>query len=222
MEPNWLRDKLRLSNFLMKGLDETTGVETETKIPLDLPKDVVTGPPKATDRDFFANLYSGDVTSGPLEPSSLTPEDYYAYLESWYRAQKGLCSQTAAFLEQQTGFGGEGVVGLGGGDGRVPAPHGHPPGRPLVLHEVSSPGGGSGISAAAMAAAAAGGIPSLSSSSSAAGRRSAAFAGGLPPPPRSTSTSTLPSAAAPNQHSGIYIPVSALENLRTSMPALAR
>ena len=220
MEPNWLRDKLRLSNLLRKGLDETTGVETETKIPLDLPKDVVTGPPKAADRDFFANLYSGDVTSGPLEPSSLTPEDYYAYLESWYRAQKGLCSQTAAFLEQQTGFGGEGVVGLGG-DARVPVPHGHHQGRPLVLHEVSSPGGGSGVSAAAMAAAAAGGIPSLSSSS-AAGRRSAAFAAGLPPPPRSTSTSTLSSAAAPNQHSGIYIPVSALENLRTSMPALAR
>ena len=218
MEPNWLRDKLRLSNFLRRGLDETTAVETETRIPLDLPKDVVTGPPKAADRDFFANLYSGDVASGPLEPSSLTPEDYYAYLESWYRAQKGLHSQTAAFLEQQTASPGEGVgIGLGA-DGRVPLPHGHH-GRPLVLHEVSSPGGG--ISAMAVAAAATGGIPSLSSSSSAA--RRSAFAGGLPPPPRSTSTSTLPSSATgQNQHSGIYIPVSALENLRTSMPALAR
>ena len=204
-------------------MDETTAVETETRIPLDLPKDVVTGPPKAADRDFFASLYSGDVASGPLEPSSLTPEDYYAYLESWYRAQKGLHSQTAAFLEQQTvaglGGGGEGHVGHVGHDGRVAFPHGHH-GRPLVLHEVSSPGGGSGISAMAVAAAAAGGIPSLSSSSSAA--RRAAFAGGVPPPPRSTSTSTLPSSAGQNQHSGIYIPVSALENLRTSMPALAR
>ena len=39
------------------------------------------------ERDFFSHLYSGDMTS--LE-SGAVPEDYYNYLESWYRAQKGL------------------------------------------------------------------------------------------------------------------------------------
>jgi hypothetical protein len=38
------------------------------------------------ERDFFSHLYSGDMTA--LEGSSV-PEDYYNYLESWYRAQKG-------------------------------------------------------------------------------------------------------------------------------------
>ena len=40
----------------------------------------------AVERDFFSHLYSGDMTA--LEGSSV-PEDYYNYLESWYRAQKG-------------------------------------------------------------------------------------------------------------------------------------
>lgn len=219
MEPNWLRDKLRLSNLLRTGLNETTAVETETRIPLDLPKDCVTAP-KAPPGDFYASLYSGDVASGPLEPSSLSPEDYYAYLESWYRAQKGLHSQTAAFMEHQAvdGLAGGGGSGVGvGSDGRVAVPHGYQ-GRPLVLHEVSSAVGGGGGIGLGISTAATGGIPLLSSS---AARRSA-FAGGLPPPPRSTSTSTLTSSAGQHQHSGIYIPVSALENLRTSMPALAR
>ena len=39
------------------------------------------------EKDFFSHLYSGDMTS--LE-SGAVPEDYYNYLESWYRAQKGL------------------------------------------------------------------------------------------------------------------------------------
>ena len=37
------------------------------------------------DMDFFSHLYSGDMTA--METGSV-PEDYYAYLESWYRAQK--------------------------------------------------------------------------------------------------------------------------------------
>jgi hypothetical protein len=41
------------------------------------------------ERDFFAHLYSGDMAS--LE-SGAVPEDYYNYLETWYRAQKGLIS----------------------------------------------------------------------------------------------------------------------------------
>ena len=38
------------------------------------------------ERDFFSHLYSGEMTA--LEGSSV-PEEYYNYLESWYRAQKG-------------------------------------------------------------------------------------------------------------------------------------
>ena len=40
-----------------------------------------------SERDFYSHLYSGDMTA--LE-SGVVPEDYYNYLESWYRAQKGL------------------------------------------------------------------------------------------------------------------------------------
>jgi hypothetical protein len=43
------------------------------------------------ERDFYSHLYSGDMTS--LE-SGVVPEDYYNYLESWYRAQKGLNSSS--------------------------------------------------------------------------------------------------------------------------------
>ena len=45
------------------------------------------------ERDFFAHLYSGDMTA--LE-SGAVPEDYYNYLESWYCAQKGLVSPASA------------------------------------------------------------------------------------------------------------------------------
>jgi hypothetical protein len=41
------------------------------------------------ERDFYSHLYSGDMTS--MEAGAV-PEDYYNYLESWYRAQKGLNS----------------------------------------------------------------------------------------------------------------------------------
>lgn len=44
------------------------------------------------ERDFFAHLYSGDMAA--LE-SGAVPEDYYNYLESWYRAQKGLAPATS-------------------------------------------------------------------------------------------------------------------------------
>ena len=43
-------------------------------------------PVSDVERDFFSHLYSGDMTA--LEGNSV-PEDYYNYLESWYRAQKG-------------------------------------------------------------------------------------------------------------------------------------
>ena len=45
------------------------------------------------ERDFYSHLYSGDMTA--LE-SGAVPEDYYNYLESWYRAQKGLNSGSGA------------------------------------------------------------------------------------------------------------------------------
>ena len=39
------------------------------------------------DRDFFTHLYTGE-TSGLN--SSAVPEDYYTYLEGWYRYSYGL------------------------------------------------------------------------------------------------------------------------------------
>ena len=42
------------------------------------------------ERDFYAHLYSGDMTA--LESGATIPEDYYTYLDSWYRAQRGLGS----------------------------------------------------------------------------------------------------------------------------------
>ena len=42
------------------------------------------------ERDFYAHLYSGDMTA--LESGASIPEDYYTYLDSWYRAQRGLGS----------------------------------------------------------------------------------------------------------------------------------
>ena len=44
------------------------------------------------EKDFFSHLYSGDMTA--METGSV-PEDYYSYLESWYRAQKGLHPSTS-------------------------------------------------------------------------------------------------------------------------------
>ncbi len=46
------------------------------------------------ERDFFAHLYSGDMAS--LETGTGVPEDYYNYLESWYRAQKGLVATASS------------------------------------------------------------------------------------------------------------------------------
>ena len=39
-------------------------------------------------KDFFSQLYSGNIP--PDLESGAVPEDYYNYLEAWYRAQKGL------------------------------------------------------------------------------------------------------------------------------------
>ena len=54
------------------------------------------GPPGGPDveRDFYAHLYSGDMTA--LESGANIQEDYYNYLDSWYRAQKGLVSPTTS------------------------------------------------------------------------------------------------------------------------------
>ncbi|XP_071746398.1 uncharacterized protein [Lepeophtheirus salmonis] len=41
------------------------------------------------DKDFYSHLYSGDMTG--LEAGSVQ-EDYYHYLETWYRAQRGIQS----------------------------------------------------------------------------------------------------------------------------------
>ncbi len=86
-------------------MGDATAVDSESVelATLELPTDVVIGPAKQAEKDFFANLYSGDVpTSGPLETAGTSPEDYYKYLETWFRAQKGLHSQSAA-LESPTG-----------------------------------------------------------------------------------------------------------------------
>ena len=54
------------------------------------------GPPGGpeVERDFYAHLYSGDMTA--LESGANIQEDYYNYLDSWYRAQKGLVSPTTS------------------------------------------------------------------------------------------------------------------------------
>ena len=52
------------------------------------------------ERDFFAHLYSGDMTA--LE-SGAVPEDYYNYLESWYCAQKGLVSPSSSVKSATSG-----------------------------------------------------------------------------------------------------------------------
>jgi hypothetical protein len=45
------------------------------------------------DRDFFTQLYGGgDITTALENASSSFPEDYFNYLESWYKAQRGLHS----------------------------------------------------------------------------------------------------------------------------------
>ena len=65
-------------------------------------------PPGGPDveRDFYAHLYSGDMTA--LESGANIQEDYYNYLDSWYRAQKGLVSPTASNSSGKTGGTGPG------------------------------------------------------------------------------------------------------------------
>ena len=53
------------------------------------------------ERDFYAHLYSGDMTA--LESGASVQEDYYNYLDSWYRAQKGLVSPSATSSTSRTG-----------------------------------------------------------------------------------------------------------------------
>ena len=68
------------------------------------------GPPGGpeVERDFYAHLYSGDMTA--LESGANIQEDYYNYLDSWYRAQKGLVSPTASNSSKGgTGAGGSAV-----------------------------------------------------------------------------------------------------------------
>ena len=73
-------------------------------------------PPGGPDveRDFYAHLYSGDMTA--LESGANIQEDYYNYLDSWYRAQKGLVSPTASNSSGKTGGtgpGGNNATGVG-------------------------------------------------------------------------------------------------------------
>ena len=65
------------------------------------------GADNGVERDFFAHLYSGDMTA--LE-SGAVPEDYYNYLESWYCAQKGLQSPASSTKSATSGAGGQSAV----------------------------------------------------------------------------------------------------------------
>lgn len=60
--------------------------------------------PPEIERDFYAHLYSGDMTA--LESGPGIQEDYYNYLDSWYRAQKGLVSPSATSSSRGTGASG--------------------------------------------------------------------------------------------------------------------
>ena len=73
------------------------------------------------ERDFFAHLYSGDMTA--LE-SGAVPEDYYNYLESWYCAQKGLVSPASSTKSAATSAGGH--AGPGGTHSQIVPPASQP------------------------------------------------------------------------------------------------
>jgi hypothetical protein len=108
-----MRDKLSSAMMLLLSpAEDMTAVETEAferMSRLDVPKDIVTGPKKQAEKNHFSTLYCGDVPSGPLEPSSTAAEDYYAYLETWYRAQKGLRSHSVSPLPVSNPHGGHHV-----------------------------------------------------------------------------------------------------------------
>ncbi len=64
------------------------------------------GPAPEVERDFYAHLYSGDMTA--LESGAGIQEDYYNYLDSWYRAQKGLMSSSSTSMSSRGGTAGPG------------------------------------------------------------------------------------------------------------------
>ncbi len=127
-----------------------------------------------SEKDFFSHLYSGDMPAA-LEASSV-PEDYYHYLESWYRSQKGL----------------------------------QPP-LPAVASSASSSVVGP---SASITSASTGNIPRTVSTTSISSATSLA------------AQSLLAQSQQRQQHhaaaggGGLFIPVSALQNLRASMPSL--
>ena len=73
-------------------------------------------PGSDAERDFFSHLYSGDLGGDGTEG---IPEDYYNYLEGWYRAQKSL--QPPLISGGGGVAGGAGVAGtpLGAGLGQA-------------------------------------------------------------------------------------------------------
>ena len=119
-------------------------------------------PPPEAERDFFAHLYGGELAG--MDAGGAVPEEYYNYLQAWYRAQAGILSAD-------------------GKSDSAPSLHANVP--------VVVAGGGGGPSASVTALAAAAQPPAAS----------------LQPP------------AAAGGHQGVFIPVSALQSLRASLPA---
>lgn len=140
------------------------------------------------EKDFFSHLYSGDLSS--LESGNV-PEDYYNYLESWYKSQRGIQPTVPAGMDSaisrsfsSRSKSGTAVIRSRGSKKVITA-----------RTRVSRPS---------------------SQHSQQSHQQQGSFGG------RSRNQS-VDSQSHPDdlQHTGIFIPVSALQNLRSSMPSLA-
>ena len=121
--------------------------------------------PPEVERDFFAHLYGGDISN--LDAGNI-PEEYYTYLEAWYRSQIG--AQLADMQRQTSGS------------------------APSLHSNLFTP---------------------FSTTSSGPGPPATHGPGGV-------RAGDLPGAAGQpigSSSASVFIPVSALQNLRTSLPA---
>ena len=112
--------------------------------------------PHEVERDFFTHLYGGDI--GGLDSGNI-PEEYYSYLEAWYRSQIGA---QLADMQRQT-------------SGSAPSLHSN------LFQKFDS------------------------------------SSGPPPAPPAAPPTTTAAGPTGPSHT--CYIPVTALQSLRTSLPA---
>ncbi|XP_059080446.1 uncharacterized protein LOC131878482 isoform X2 [Tigriopus californicus] len=139
------------------------------------------------EKDFFSHLYSGDLSS--LESGNV-PEDYYNYLESWYKSQRGIQPTVPAGMDSaiSRSFSSRSKSGTA---------------------VIRSRGSKKVITARTR-------VSRPSSQHSQQSHQQQTYGG------RSRNQS-VDSQTHPDdmQHTGIFIPVSALQNLRSSMPSLA-